>query len=91
MHFYLGAMHSRVCVCGCVHVCFQTWSLPSLMTHLHRQTYIHHTQMLSPFLSHYANILVLLDILISLFFLEVSNYKATYAKQAIHLHKSVTI
>lgn len=47
--------------------------------------------MLSPFLSHYANILVLLDILISLFFLEVSNYKATYAKQAIHLHKSVTI
>ena len=27
--------------------------------------------MLSPFLSHYANILVLLDILISLFFLEV--------------------
>lgn len=47
--------------------------------------------MLSPFLSHYANILVLLDILISLFFLEVSNYKAIYAKQAIHLHKSVTI
>lgn len=76
-------------VCACV---FTNLVPPfSHDTQTQTQTYIHHTQMLSPFLSHYANILVLLDILISLFFLEVSNYKAIYAKQAIHLHKSVTI
>lgn len=78
--FYLGAVHfileqcilHCVCVCACAHMF--THIVPPFSHRVHTHTHATHSffPFLSLFLSHYANILELLDILISVFFLRIA-------------------
>lgn len=72
--FYLGAVHSTLCVCVCACAHMFTHIVPPFSHRVHTHTHATHSffPFLSLFLSHYANILELLDILISVFFLRIA-------------------